>query len=112
MVGYTLVVQSVLLYGSETWNLTTAALARLEGFHIRAAYRMAKKHKQKKGPHHGWVNPQSSNILQGCSIATILHYIDLRRATIFRYVVDWLIYEGKENRGGDCRHDSGGGNSR
>jgi len=38
------VVQSVLLYGSETWNLTKTALARLEGFHIKAAYRMATKH--------------------------------------------------------------------
>jgi hypothetical protein len=40
---YKAVVQSVLLYGSETWNLTKTALARLKGFHIRAAYRMAKK---------------------------------------------------------------------
>ncbi len=33
---YKAIVQSVLLYGSKTWNLTTIALARLEGFHIRA----------------------------------------------------------------------------
>jgi hypothetical protein len=50
---YKAVVQSILLYGSETWNLTTTALAWLEGFHIRAAYRMAEKHKPKKGLHHG-----------------------------------------------------------
>ena len=41
---YKAIVQSVLLYGSETWVLSTAALARLEGFHLRAAYRMAKEH--------------------------------------------------------------------
>ncbi len=34
---YKAVMQSVLLYGSETWNLTKTTLARLEGFHIRAA---------------------------------------------------------------------------
>ena len=45
---YKAVVQSVLLYGSETWNLTKTALARLEGFHIRVAYHMAKKHKPRK----------------------------------------------------------------
>jgi hypothetical protein len=50
---YKEVVQSVLLYGSETWNLLTTALAQLEGFHTCAAYRMAKKHMPKKGPHHG-----------------------------------------------------------
>jgi hypothetical protein len=100
---YKAIMQSVLLYGSKTWNLTTTALAWLEGFHICAAYRMAEKHKPKKGPHHGWVYPWSSDVLQECGMATILHYIDVRRATIFRYVVVWPIYEacreGKRRRG-------------
>ncbi len=61
---YKAVLQSVLLYGSKTCNLTTTALARLEGFHICAAYRMAEKHKPKKGPHHEGVYPRSSNALQ------------------------------------------------
>jgi hypothetical protein len=80
---YKAVVQSVLLYGSKTWNLTTTSLAWLEGFHICAAYRMAEKHKPKKGPNHGWVYPRSSDVLQECSMATISHYINVRRATIF-----------------------------
>jgi hypothetical protein len=50
---YMAVVQSVLLYGSKIWNLSTTTLAWLEGFHICTAYQMAKKHKPKKGPHHG-----------------------------------------------------------
>jgi hypothetical protein len=90
---YKAVVQSVLSYGSKTWNLTTTALARLEGFHIRAAYRMAEKHKPKKGLHHKWVYPQSSNALQECGMDTISHYINVRRAMIFQYVVDWPIYK-------------------
>jgi hypothetical protein len=44
---YKAVVQAVLLYGSKTWVLSTAALVSLEGFHIRAAYRMAVRHKHK-----------------------------------------------------------------
>jgi hypothetical protein len=40
---YKAVVQAVLLYGSETWNLTNWALARLEGFHVCVAYKMARK---------------------------------------------------------------------
>ena len=43
---YKAVVQAVLLYGSETWNLTKLALAQLEGFHVRAAYKMARKYIQ------------------------------------------------------------------
>ncbi len=46
---YKAIVQSVLLYGSETWVLSPAVMARLEGFHIRAAYWMAKKHVPRRG---------------------------------------------------------------
>jgi hypothetical protein len=95
-------VQSVLLYNSK-WNLLTTALVRLEGFRICVAYQMAEKHKPKKGPHHGWTYPQSSNVLQECGMNTIPHYIDIRRATIFRYVLDQPIYkacrEGERKRG-------------
>ncbi len=90
---YKAVVQSLLLYNSKTWNLSTTALAWQEGFHIHAANRMVKKQKPKKIPHHGWVYPRSSEALQKCGMATILHYIDVRRATIFRYVEDQPIYE-------------------
>ncbi len=90
---YKAVMQSVLLYGSKTWNLLTTALAWLEGFHICAAYRMAEKHKPKKGPHHRWVYPWSSNVLQECGMATILHYIDIKRATNFQYMVEQPFYE-------------------
>jgi hypothetical protein len=90
---YKAIVQSVLLYGSKTWNLTTTALAQHEGFHIREAYQMAEKHNPKKGPHHKWVYPLSSNALQECGMDTISHYIDVRRATIIRYMVDRPIYK-------------------
>jgi hypothetical protein len=100
---YKAVMQSVLLYGSKTWALTTTTLARLKGFHIPAAYQMAEKHKPKKGLHHKWVYLRSSDTLQEYGMATILHYINARRATIFRYVVDWPIYkacrEGELRRG-------------
>ena len=46
---YKAAVKAVLLYSSETWVLSMAALASLEGFHIRAAYRMVVKHKSRGG---------------------------------------------------------------
>ena len=58
-------VQSVLLYGSETWNLTETVLARLEGFHIRAAYRMARKHKPCKGLFGNWIYEFNANYETG-----------------------------------------------
>jgi hypothetical protein len=85
----------------------TTALAWLEGFHIRAAYRMAEKHKPKKGQNHSWVHPRPSNVLQEWGMATISHYINVKWATIFQYVVDRLIYEacreGERRRGSSPR---------
>ncbi len=46
-----------------------------------------------EGLHHEWVYPRSSNVLQECGMATILHYINVRWATIFQYIVDRPIYE-------------------
>ena len=34
--------EAVLLFGSETWNLTLMAMKQLKGFHILAVYRMAR----------------------------------------------------------------------
>ena len=100
---YKAVVQSVLLYGGETWKPTTTALARLEGFHIRAAYRMAKKHKPRKGPNHVWVYLATEYVLKECGMPPISHYIGVRRETIFRYVVDRpthdLFAAGERRRG-------------
>ena len=93
--------QSVLLYGSETWVLSTASLARLEGFHLRAAYRMAKKHVPRWGLHQQWVYPPSDKVLEECGMHTIEHYIDVRRETIMRYVVDHSILA--ECQGADQR---------
>ena len=84
---YKAIVQSVLLYGSETWVLSPAALARLEGFHIHAAYRMAKEHVPRRGPNQQWVYPSSEAVLEECGMHTIRHYIDVRRETIAKYVV-------------------------
>ena len=56
---YKAVVQAMLLYGSKTWVLSMAALASLEGFHIRAAYGMAVRHKLWRGPGNRWIYPKS-----------------------------------------------------
>ncbi len=60
---YKVVVQAILLYGSETWVLSQTALAHLEGFHIRAAYWMVKMHKPKQGLSRTWIYPHSVDFL-------------------------------------------------
>jgi hypothetical protein len=47
---YLAVVQAVLLYGSKTWVISRQAMARLEGFYIRAGWLMTQRHKLRQGP--------------------------------------------------------------
>ena len=74
---YNAVVQAVLLYGSETWVLSPTAMACLEGFHICAAYRMAKKNKPCWGAGNQWKHPWSGDVLKECGLLTIAEYIDV-----------------------------------
>jgi hypothetical protein len=90
---YKAVVQAVLLYSSETWNLMKAALARLEGFHNRAAYKMARVHRPKKSAHGLWQYPKSADVLEECGMRSIAGYILVRRQTIAVYVADRPILE-------------------
>ena len=54
---YQVIIQAILLYGSESWVISWTATARLEGLHICTTYRMAKEHKPKRGPDRVWIYP-------------------------------------------------------
>ena len=84
---YKTVVQAVLLYGSKMWNLTKSALARLNGFHVPVAYKMARKHRPKRGLNGVWVYPKMADVLEECGMKTIAKYIQVCRQTIAMYVV-------------------------
>jgi hypothetical protein len=99
---YKAVVQAVLLYGSKTWILTNLALARLKGFHVRAAYKMARKHLPNRGANGVSVYPKLADVLKECDMATMAAYIQSRRQTIATYVAMRPIFtacvEGKQRR--------------
>jgi hypothetical protein len=61
-------------------------MARLEGLHICAAYRMAKEHKPKRGPDRVWIYPQSEDVLKECRMKTMEEYILIRQQTVALYV--------------------------
>ncbi len=90
---YKAVVQVVLLYSSETWNLTKAVLARLKGFHVQAAYHIARVHRPRRVAGNQWVYPNTSVVLEECGMAMMQHYIQKRRATIAIYIADRPILE-------------------
>ncbi len=83
---YLAVVQAILLYGSKTWVISPHAMACLEGFHIRAAWRMAKMHKPRRGPQNEWVYPRLEDVLQECGMKTIAEYVQIRQQMITVYV--------------------------
>jgi hypothetical protein len=89
---YKAVVQSVLLYGSKTWVLSKTVMAQLEGFHIQAAYKMAKRHVPRRGPDWQWTYPKSEDVLEECGMYTIEEYIVKQRNTIAAYVVECSIF--------------------
>ena len=60
---YRAIVQSVLLFGSETWTVSPVQLARLEGFHAWAAWRMAVANKPHRGTGHSWIYPPTADVL-------------------------------------------------
>jgi len=100
---YKATVQAVLLFGSETWNLTPTAMKRLEGFHIWAAYRMARVNKPRRSPTNKWTYPSLEDVLDEVGMHTIAEYIAVRRQTIMAFIVNWPIFSfcvaGERRRG-------------
>jgi hypothetical protein len=67
---YKATVQSILLFGSETWNLSPVSLKCMEGFHLRGAWRMAGKRPTEllDGT---WTYPNSTAVLDEVGLKTI-----------------------------------------
>ena len=100
---YKATVQAILLFGSETWNVTPAMQKRLEGFHTRAAYRMVRKNKPKRNPDGSWWYPATPALLEEAGLHSVAHYIEVRRQTISKFIVNRPIFdcsrEGERRRG-------------
>jgi hypothetical protein len=106
---YKATVHVVLLYGSESWNLTPSLLKWLEGFHVKAAWRMAAVNKlQKDAATDTWTYPVTEEVLEEVGLHSMEHYICVRRDTITQYIATRPMLElcqGAERlRGSSPRH--------
>jgi hypothetical protein len=106
---YKATVQAVLLYGSESWNLTPSLLRRLEGFHVKAAWRMAAVNKPRKDAATGtWTYPVTEEVLEEVGLYSMEHYIRVRRDSIAQYIATRPILElcrgAERRRGSSPRH--------
>ena len=104
---YKAMVQAVLLFGSETWNITSTLMKRLDGFHMRAAWRMARVNKPRANPDGSWTYPQSALTLEEVALHPIAQYVEVRRQTIAKFIVNRPIFdfctEGRRKRGSSPR---------
>ena len=81
-----------MLFGSESWNISPASMRSLEGFHLRAARRMAGM-MPRKSPNDEWTYPKTEEVLEAAGLHTVQAYIEIRRNTILKFVAQRPIME-------------------
>ena len=84
---YAVMVIAVLLYGSESWNVPTAKMVALEGFHVAVACNLTGMHPQQL-PNGKWYYPSSHHVLHAARLHKIVEYAGVRRRGIMKKVKD------------------------
>ena len=82
---YKAAVQAVLLYGCETWSITSNMLCTLESFHHRVARRLTHRHAIYLRHADLWIWPSITDTLAAAGMFTISEYISKRREYLLRY---------------------------
>ena len=89
---YVAVVQSLLLYGAETWVVSPDMLSILSGFHNRCARRIAGLHPRLDRRTNTWVRGDMEEVYKLTSLRPIEEYLQKRQNTIAEYVATRPIY--------------------
>jgi hypothetical protein len=90
---YLAIVQSVLLYGSETWVLSERMRRMLEGFHNRCARQMTRQFIHPDPEHEGeWITPPVAATLTAAGLQPLMTYIEKRKARILVFAERRAIY--------------------
>jgi len=88
---YKATVQSVLLYGAETWTLTKPLLRMLRSFHHRCARYLART-KNVQLPDGTWTIPPSVEVRQKAGLHSIETYLQRRVDTFLPFIQSRAIY--------------------
>jgi hypothetical protein len=89
---YKAIVQSVLLYGAESWVLTQEMERKLQSFHHRCARFIAQEHIE-KDDNGEWKSPPSKQVLSKLGLRTVQEYIQQRKNTVSSYAETTNIFE-------------------
>ena len=90
---YKAVVQSVLLYGSDTWTLTEAMFGQLEAFHHGVARQLTGTRARFCRATSEWSAPPIEGVLEQAGLLPIREYISRRQNTAIEYITTRPIYE-------------------
>jgi hypothetical protein len=85
---YKTIVQSVLIYGSESWVLTKPMIRKLASFHRRCARHitgMLIRPNDPNNPDGEWTHPPTATVLEAAGLWPILVYIRRRRENVLRF---------------------------
>ena len=82
---YLAVVQSVLLYESETWVLTLCMERFLGGFHHSVAHRLTGQ-QMRKGQNGGWVYSPLEDAMAEARLQEVETYVSCRQNTVSQYI--------------------------
>jgi hypothetical protein len=81
---YKAIVQSVLLYGAESWVVTLEMERKLQSFHHRCARYIARDHIE-RNENGEWKVPPSEHVLKKLGLQKIQEYIQQRKSTVSSY---------------------------
>ena len=85
---YLAVVQSVLLYGADSWVVSKLDMNRLRSFHRRAVRYMNNQHIRKVGEEQ-WEIPNHVDLEWKCGLFDIGTYVERRRGTLRKYLEEF-----------------------
>jgi hypothetical protein len=87
---YNAIVQSVLLYGAETWTVTPQMLEPLNSFHHKIA-RCISNMMPVQEPNDTWYYPPLSAAMETAGLFTIAEYIKKQQGMLAQYVINQPI---------------------
>jgi hypothetical protein len=89
---YKVIVQSVLLYGAESWVITKSKMVQVRSFHRRCARHITRTH-IRQDEDGTWIYPSSEGVLEEAGLCTIEEYIQKRRDTVEAFAKNRPLYE-------------------
>ena len=87
---YKVIIQSVLLYGSESWVISKHAHKKLQSFHRRCARFITGRHI--KVVDEKWIYPDSKTTMEMADLLPIEEYIQKRKETVKIFTEERKIY--------------------